>query len=216
MLLESNNIRFEPTLKNISQMAAKLFGSNEEPMVDDFPQDDAGTSNTNDPIDNNGDGSWRDVEEIFETFNKPVAICQALRRSQQRETLIESKEEQSDKLAHHKDFDDFKATKRVGIMKSADDVGSDELSSNKKYRLDSTDQLQNLKGSGNNCEHLKSPKNIPSSVQVVSSTTVPNQVDISEQTARQNDQTNRVRQVNVEIYTLTLKPPKDKQASDNN
>lgn len=228
MLLESNNILFEPTLKNISQMAAKLFGSSEEPIVDDFPQDDGGTSNTNDSIANaahDDDGSWKDVKKIFETFNKQVVAAQASNRNQQQKTLVESKEERlfskgrSNKLLYQKDFDNFKATKSDGTSKSVEDVENEEFNSNKENRQGSVDQLQSLNGSRNNGEHIKSHNiNTPSSVQLVSSTAVPNHNDIWKQTARLNDQTNRVRQVNVEMFTVTLKhanPPKDKQVSEN-
>lgn len=216
MLLESNNVHFEPTLKNISQIAAKLFSSCEEPIVDDFPQDDGATANTNDTIADaahDDDGSWRDVKKIFETFNKQMDTAQTSNRSQQQKTLNECKGErlltksQSNKPPYYKDFNNFKSTKSVDTMKSVEDVESNDLNSNKENRQDSVDQLSgSTQGSRNSSEHTKYYNiNTPSSVEVVSPITVPTYIDNSKQTVRLNDQTNRVRQVNVEMFTVTLK-----------
>lgn len=206
-------------------MAAKLFSSSEEPDVDDFPQGEGVSSNTNNSMASsahNDDSSWGDVKKIFETFNKQLVTAQASNQSQQQKILIENKKErllsksQSNKLVH------FKTTKGVDTMKlkTVENVQSEELNSNKENTLDSVDQSRilnnSIHGSRNNSEHIKSLNILTPSVS--SCTTVSTYIDNSKQTARSNDQTNRVRQVNVEMFTVTLKHgnlPKDEQVRDN-
>lgn len=192
MLLESNNIHFEPTFKNISQMVAKLFNSSDEPFVDDFAPNDAEIKNMNISIarlPHDADGSWRDVKKIFETFNKQTVTPQTSSKNQQQNTHKDEhllSKDQNNKLHQHKNLDNYNAIKNIDC---------EETNSNKENIHDSVDQSSasthqllnskcSIQGSRNNIETIKS-------------------IDDSKQTAY--DQTNRVRQVNVEMFTVTLK-----------
>lgn len=228
MLLESNNIHFESKLGNLRQMVPKLFSSNEKPIIDDFLQDDVETNNmnmSNDDDGGNSDGSWNDVKEIFETFNKQTVIPQTSNQGQQRKLLDERQnrhslrqmvKDQNNKLHHSKD----KATKEICTPESVYEVERGEENANKENIRDPNDQrtssdlasqyqLQSSnysgQGSGKNVESIQTQnKNIPSSSSVQASTV--------------GDQSNRVRQVNVEMFTVTLKctdRSKDKSVNEN-
>lgn len=235
MLLESNNIHFEPTLKNISQMAARLFSSSEEPFVDDFPQNDSEINNMNKSISNSthdDDDSWRDVKKIFETFNKQMVPRQTSSLNQQPKIINKITDEQSlskdqnNKFYCHKNPGISRAAKNsdnVEILQAVDCGGTN---SNKENIHDSTDQspsgglaskyqLPNSNCSKqegrNNIEHIKTHSmNTSSFGQVAPITTVPTTIDNSKQTLPLYDQANRVRQVNVEMFTVTLKQANQK------
>lgn len=215
MLLESNRIHFEPTLKNISQMASKLFSSSEEPLVDNFPQNGDEMNNINTSIIKTAyddDGGWKDVQKIFETFNKQVVTPQNSNKNQEQKTVNDSKadyalsKDQTNKLH-------FKATKSVGTaVEAVHDVECVGMNSNKENIHDSVVQKRSEKISApltfqltnSTQENIVGPVklsniNTPSSVQIDTSTKDP------KQTATLNNQSNRVRQVNVEMFTVTLK-----------
>lgn len=243
MLLESNNIHFESKLRNIRQMASKLFSLSEEPFVDDFPQDGVEVNNINilNDDDEKNDHSWRDVEKIFETFNKQIDTPQILNQNQQQKLLNERKDghshrklikDQNNELHHRKDK---ATTPKIYTSETVHNVESGEMNANKENIRESIDQrtsadlapphqLQNSNCSVQESRFKIKPiqsQNInssSSSVQAVPSKPVPTIFDSSKQASSLYDQSNRVRQVNVEMFTVTLKrtdPPKDKSVCEN-
>lgn len=223
MLLECNNIHFESKLGNIRQMASKLFSSGAKPFVDDFPQDGIEMSNmnvSNDGDDEKTDGSWKDVKKIFETFNKQMVTPQTSNHNQQQKILNERKDghsrklikDQNTKLSHRKNFD--QATTEISTSEAVHDVECGETNANKENILDLIDKRSpQYRHQSSNCSIQESrikietiqSTNGSASSSAQSYTPVSTFVDNSKQDSSLYDQSNRVRQVNVEMFTVTLK-----------
>lgn len=226
MLLESNNINFEPKLQNIRQIASKLFSSGEEPLVADFLND------TINDMDNSlakhneeSDGSWKDIKQIFETFNKQTdAPRTSIPDQQQQIILTENKVQHSHNQPHYdKSFITQNVGGKINTVQTVQDFENREMNANKENIHGSIDQgtsaslssqssLQNsscsVKGSEIETEaeaiQLQNKATSPST-QIIPITSFPNRFDDSKQVSSLNDNPNRVRQVNVEMFTVTLK-----------
>lgn len=232
MLLETNNIRFDSKLGNIRQMVSKLFNSNEEPIVDNFSLDGVEINNINIPNfhihGEKTDGSWIDVKNIFETFNTQTITHQTSSQNQQQKLSDERRnqqslrkllKDQSNKLDHRKDFDEARMEDHTS--ETVYDTECGEMNANKENMRDSIDprasagltsksQLQNSIYSIQESKVKAEPihllnENIFSSVQSGSSTRISPSRDNSKHAPSLLDQSNRIRQVNVEMFTVSLK-----------
>lgn len=228
MLLESNNIDFEPKLQNIGEMASKLINSGQEPLVDDVSND--GINNMNTSIANHNEeteGSWKDVMQIFETTNKPKNASK---------TTNYKVQQSHNQNKHSKGIDSQKAVKKIDTIETVQDVDYRKTNANKEnidatispnilvssssqYPLQSS--YCSIQGKSNiDTETIQSQNGAaPPTRQSVSLTSFPSSTNDSKPVSSINDHPNRVRQVNVEMFTVTLKrndPLTDEFANENN
>lgn len=227
MLLENNNIHFEPKVQNIRQMASKLFSSSEEPLVDDLPFTvfDINVNAAMHSDNNETDTNWTDVKEIFDNFNKPIITSQ---------TTVQNKEifnKHEDGFPHKLISDPnskihgngFNMEKKPSIVDTVGALKSSpyrEIHANKENIEDSVDrrasnsvessyksQFSGCSEQGNKIKskviQLKN-ENTLSSEQDVFSISVSSLINLNEAPIT-NDHSNRVRQVNVEMFAVSLK-----------
>lgn len=189
MLLENNCISFDRKLQNSRQMVEKQFGPNEEPIIDDVvcsANDNICASGTNDLSVNEPTESWSDVKEIF-AENAPKSE-RYKNLSQVDNTII--------MLPDEEDIPREKVS--VFSTNNADLIN--------ECVAEATKTIENKE----NINYLN--EKIPSNTIEISpekaNETVFNNVCPSEHNCTQDSQ-NRVRQVNVEMFTVTLKNRND-------
>lgn len=236
LLLESNQIHFEP-LHNIRQMVSKLFSSSEEPLLDDNSSGSIDTNNMTVPIDSlihNGaekiDDSWRDVNKIFETINKQMVRSHSTSQYL-RQNIINGNEDghrlnslipsQSNKHHYAKSSGSRKVTTTLDSVQIDQKEVHGETDANKENVTGVRDRKAADAVASRTADCAKQRSKIESEPNQTrngnmassqSTTLVPCDFSNSKQDQFLNEQSNRVRQVNVEMFTITLKrdPAKDK------
>lgn len=225
MLLASNNVCYEPKIQNIRQLVSKLYSSNAEPMIDDDLCSDNGDVNAQNfkSLGNRSDaegetqkdGSWMDVREIFETFNKQIS-AESTDRSQQKDNLKEHKTDQSNLLLNHGKQSQNKdgIQNKMNVRKYANAEDIDKATENIKLNEDK--ENVNVSKERDTLNMTRSQNSSPPSNQAVlvernssditnTTMSVPSFDNLNKALPPVNDLPNRVRQVNVEMFTVTLK-----------
>lgn len=209
MLLENNSISFDRKLQNIRQMVEKKFGPNEEPMIDDVvcSVDESSTKNicaseTNDLSVNEPTESWSDVEEIFANINGRLPTAENTSKGKRYKNLSQA-DNTIIMLPDEKDI----PREQNSIFSTNNTDSMNECVKGIKTN-EATEPIENKE----NINHLseKMPTNTiglspEKANETVSSNFCPSKfTDKSEHNCTQDSQ-NRVRQVNVEMFTVTLK-----------
>lgn len=207
MLLENNCISFDRKLQNIRQMVETKFGPNAEPMIDEVvcSVDDSSTKNicaseTNDLSVNEPTESWSDVKEIFANINGHLPAAENTQKGKRYKNLG-----QADNTIIMLPDEEEIPREKCSVFSTNNTASMNECFKGIKT-TEATEPIENKE----NINHLS--KEIPTiglspekTNETVSSNICPSIfTDKSEHNCTQDSQ-NRVRQVNVEMFTVTLK-----------
>lgn len=235
MLLESNNIHFEPTLQNVRKMATKLFGSTEQPVTDELSLNNSNMDKksvsiagpSHDDAGKNED-SWRDVENIFENLNNAAITSSSSEKlSNEIEDVSQFndlKTNQNNKIVHNQNSKT--ARDEIDTVQTGQNMQHNVLSANKENIFDSNDCIIT--------DRKTSQDPLPSSdlsgqkyrikketIQAQNGHMVSSQVSEMPSGLKHLppvpslNVSNRVRQVNVEMFTISLKRDQVKEGAEN-
>lgn len=205
MLLESNNISFDSKLHNIRQLVDKKFGPNEDPIIDDvlYSADDNFTKadvtlKTDDLSENDFTESWSDVKEIFSNINSRLPIAKNTPKVQQIKhfapvdnTIIMLPEEQ----------ETLRETLLIRPTNNTISMGEYAKGTEVAKSIENKENINHVNQKTNSFIALSPEKTNES---ISASCSPPIKTNNFEHNST-NDSQHRVRQVNVEMFTVTFK-----------
>lgn len=220
MLLESNNIDFEPKLLYIRQMVEKIFKANEEPIIDDVLCSPASIKlegvNKVETLENNVeiDRSWSDVKEIFATLNKQAttsknSFCNQSVEDDKRK-IVQTKRKIAEKCSKIQESVRNKENRFDETEHNTQKIGPTTKSSVHSIKNASDQEFNSIVNSNTTVELATEKSNVLSPMKSSSSTT--NSAELKPSSSSVNNTSGHVRQLNVEMFTVTLKrrdPPKN-------
>lgn len=213
IFLEKNNIKFAPKLDNIRQLVPKLFDPNEVPMINnslnssgDFNAINVDNSNTisqalDSKVDNQTSGSWAEVKEIFDSLSTLETVFpiehtkKDLKYKRRNNVELKSKIKDKNKMIPESD-------ERSESSRSFEDKENADILNRQAV------------GKGSSFETLQTSNNIDplSSTFAASVSKIDDQSPCIQST---NDVSNRVRQLNVQVYTVCLRGEGSKNSKKN-
>lgn len=192
LLLEKNNIHFTPKNQNFRCLVSRLFNSKEEPdVLDSTNHNNVDSCTKPNECDENGEnqntGSWTDVKEMFDSLN-----CAEL-RIQQNYQKRNSKHQASSSTEKHRlpHLNEFE--KNVG--------GKSDIAIDLDMKVKHLQLMENKENIKDKTEH---PKNSDFDHSNVANAIISSSSNHNKSISSNNDLPNRVRPVNVEMYTVTL------------
>lgn len=202
MLLESNHIKFEPKLLNIRQMIEKIFDANEEPIIDDnlcspasIKSDSVKNVETSEKIASvEIDRSWSDVKEIFATLNKQAATskntyCNKLVKAEGQNVVKSNSKSEGECLKIQKFIQNKENT-------------FDRMDQNTPKIMSTTNSLVH---SINNVSVREFNSNVTKVELATEKSNILSPIINSAELKTVGDPSSHVRQLNVEMFTITLK-----------
>lgn len=235
MLLEKHKINFEPKLSNIRQMVERQYNQNESPIIDDVPffleksfRDTVCVSNPTSPQHDNIFESdethlkdnWEEVKEIFDNFNSQTTQnnCKQNVPAQRDENtiLMLPNECESHALFTSKFNIDYakigncnaESTENKENVKEYNIENDIKVSTSFKSLTPSSSGFTQSPHSNDVTEKFMKPSQSKSWSSL--------NKDLTQITSSTCDIQNRIRQVNVEMFTVKLKAKKSPKSSDRN
>lgn len=200
MLLQQNNVNFEHKVPAIRQMVENLFGPNEDPLIEETfwsinnVKNNGGESSSDlSRIDENVtqlDNNWLEVKENFANLRRFTSTSE-----NRRETYV------NDDTMHHED----------AMISLQNKKKSKDYERENKSNLtpgNSTAVIHMIEDKENTNEEMQKNKNSPKCLNDTSRVSSINEFS-------KLDQRGRVKQVNVEMFTVTLKR-RDSPKTENN
>lgn len=201
MFLEKNNLHFSPKLYNIRQLVPKMFDENDVPIINNSlksPADfdaihlDNFYTALDSKDENQINGSWTEIKKIFESHNGPDTYDNIKESKFNRTKNVEFKNETDEKYKINSE-----SNERSGSPKSSENEPNSDIS---------------------NREAFGAPKQASKETDSRSITHAPSVSKICDQNTlihSTSDISSHVRQLNVQVYTVTLRGEGSRTSKNN-
>lgn len=207
ILLENNNIKFEAKPQNIRQIVEKEYSSIEEPMIDNFDLENIPSQRATDSKKDKTDNCWTDLKYIVSTFSQPSKMQNTNAECDSDHTIIILPSEKStahnpgalNKFRTYNEINELSHSENASFEKQ--EIMSSDMSTQPSCPQLSSNNIMLNKNAEFNATNMKTPINLKTDKMY--STELKAEVNQNSKSL-----SGSIKQINVEMFTVTLKPKK--------